>query len=71
MILVTGCNGFIGGNLVDALGKSTEQITGIDEEYLQEDDWETCLQATLDRVNARAIFHVVLAPIHWRKMLST
>jgi ADP-L-glycero-D-manno-heptose 6-epimerase len=58
MILVTGCNGFIGGNLVDALGKSTEQITGIDEEYLQEDDWETCLQATLDRVNARAIFHV-------------
>ena len=44
MILVTGYKGFIGKNLFDKLIQLNYSITGLDDEYFLEEDWQGWLK---------------------------
>lgn len=56
-ILVTGANGFIGGNLVIKL-REEYNVCEITEDIFKNEDWLKTLAEELDRLKPEAIFHV-------------
>jgi len=56
-VVVTGTNGFIGGNLVAKLRKEYN-VFEITEEIFKSNDWLKTLAEELDRIKPEAIFHV-------------
>ena len=58
MILVTGYKGFIGKNLFDKLIQLNYSITGLDDEYFLEEDWQGWLKKYLNDKSPSFVFHV-------------
>lgn len=56
-VLVTGANGFIGGNLVVKLRESYN-VFEITDDIFKSDDWLKHLAEELDRIKPEAVFHV-------------
>lgn len=57
-VLVTGNKGFIGKRLEEKLKSLGYSVVGIDDEYLQNEDWVTELKNILDTVKPGFVFHV-------------
>lgn len=56
-VLVTGANGFIGGNLVVKLRESYN-VFELTEQIFESEDWLKTLAEELDRIKPEAVFHV-------------
>ena len=57
-ILITGHTGFIGKRLFNKLSLTYDNIKGLDESYLEKNNWRQELINFLDDFNPTVIFHV-------------
>ncbi len=57
-VLITGTNGFIGGNLAMQFSVEGHKVFSIDDSYLAKPDWGFQLNSILDTLDPDAVFHV-------------
>ena len=57
-MVVTGSEGFIGKKLVERLTLEDREIFCIDDEYLQNENWEEALETLLSTIDFDIVYHV-------------
>lgn len=57
-ILVTGATGFVGKCLITTLRKQGLEVSGIDSEYFESENWKQELERVLIKIDPEVVFHV-------------